>query len=935
MTNEIVVAHLNVRSLLPKIYDVHQLLITHNIDILCISETWLSESIPDDIVALEGFFLFRNDRDGRAGGVAIFIRNNIQCQRFNYVANSYEQIWVESTVRHVKYIFGCVYKPPSTLNSTFIDEFESQLIECSFRADHLYCAGDININMLDVLQNDSRKLNSLFVSLNLTQLIVDPTRVTETSATLLDIILVSTPLLIRDSGVINSEISDHDMVYCRSEFSHRPNSTSYTYRDFSSFNNDSFLRDLCTIPFNAIFNMNLNEKINFFNAAVIDLFNFHSPVKTVRLTKKRMPWITDNIKLMQRLRDNAKARFRRTKSLIHWNYYKQLRNFTTLAVRNEKKAYFDHLQGGRSGRCLWRELSRLHITRTKSRNIPLNLSNVDLINDAFINSVPTVADDPVILADRERDIDHYLNSTFDGIGSNFSFSFVDSQTVLRYIYSIRTGAVGIDGVGVNMLKLTLPHTLPYITHIINCCFETSVYPQRWKSAIVLPLPKVSSPVRYDELRPISILPILSKVLERAMYDQFSTHLTSFGIIPSCQSGFRRGHSCETALLRLTDDIICATDQNKLTAVVLLDYSKAFDVVNHQMLLSILHFVGCSQSAIKMFKSFLLNRSQCVRLAGKCSTSIPIHRGVPQGSILGPLLFSIYTSRLPSSVEHCQLQMYADDAQIYLSFPVTEIDEAMSRIELDLDKILRFSLGHALTLNIAKTKAVLFGASGAIALHADRLNIRVNNQLIPFSSSVKNLGLIVDNSFRYKDYISKIIGRAYSNLKILYSFRQIFSIRLKKTLCETMVLSLFNYCASVFGFSLDAVDTRRVQVVQNSCMRYIFGIRKYDHISHKLHDLRWLNMRNRFLLHSLNLYHKVLMEKSPPYLLDKITYRTDIHNINIRHADLITPPVHKTSLFERGFSFNIYWHYNRLPNRLKVMNVRQFRCAAYTYLFSTQ
>lgn len=935
MINKIVIAHLNVRSLLPKIYDVHQLIISHNIDILCVSETWLSESVADDLVALDGFVLFRCDRDGRAGGVAIYVRSDIRCQRIDYVATSYEQIWVKSTVRHAKYIFGCVYKPPSTLNSTFLDEFESQLVECGLAADHLYCAGDININMLDVLQSDCRRLNSLFLSLNLTQLIVEPTRTTGTSVSLLDIILVSTPLLIAGSGVINSEISDHDLVYCRSEFPRCPSPTFYTYRDFSSFNKDSFLRDLRVAPFNAIFNMNLNEKIDFFKTVVVNLFNAHSPVKTVRLTKKKMPWITDNIKLMQRLRDKAKARFRRTKSIVHWNYYKQLRNFTTVAIRNEKRAYFEYLRRERNSRCLWRELSRLHVTRARGRNIPPDLSNVDLINDAFVNCVPSVVDDPVVLADRQRDIDHYLDSTYNGIGSIFSFSLIDSHTVLRYILSIRSVAVGIDGISINMLKLILPYALPYITHIINCCLEMNIYPQAWRSAIVLPLPKVSSPTRYDEIRPISILPALSKVLERAMYDQFSAHLTRFGIVPSCQSGFRSGHSCETALLRLTDDILCATDQGKLTAAVLLDYSKAFDAVHHPMLLSVLHFMGCSRSAIDMFGSFLSDRSQCVRMAGRCSTSIPVHRGVPQGSILGPLLFSIYTCRLPCVVEHCQLQMYADDVQIYLSFPVTEMDAAIRRIELDLDSISRFSVSHTLSLNVGKTKAVLFGGSGMVASHANRLSIRVNNQLISFSSSVKNLGLIIDNSFRYRDYISRVIGRAYNNLKILYAYRQIFSIKLKKALCETMVLSLFNYCAPVYGFSLDAVDVRRVQVVQNSCMRYIFGIRKYDRISHKLRDLRWLNMRNRVIMRSLNLFHRILIDRSPPYLLNKITYRTDVHNINLRRTDLITAPVHRTSLFERGFSFNIYWHYNRLPYNLKLMNVCQFRCAVYNYLFTAQ
>ena len=226
---------------------------------------------------------------------------------------------------------------------------------------------------------------------------------------------------------------------------------------------------------------------------------------------------------------------------------------------------------------------------------------------------------------------------------------------------------GIDGISLEMIKLCMPSLLLPITHIVNLCLEVGYFPAIWKEALVCPLPKIPNPKAYSDLRPISLLPFLSKVLERIVYQQVFEYICINSILPFYQSGFRKGHSTATALLKICNDILKARDVKKLTALILLDFSKAFDTINHELLCCKLKYFGFDGISVSFFQSFLSNRSQIVQLNNNRSVSKSLINGVPQGSILGPLLFIIYTSDLAKSLLHSQCHFYADDTQVYSSF----------------------------------------------------------------------------------------------------------------------------------------------------------------------------------------------------------------------------------------------------------------------------
>lgn len=608
-----------------------------------------------------------------------------------------------------------------------------------------------------------------------------------------------------------------------------------------------------------------------------------------------------------------------------------MKNFTTNAIRNEKKAYLNHKISVGNSKTLWKELDNLSIySKKKKGDIPSDIGNADDINKFFINSVRNLSNTNV------QDMINFYSQHFkSSFGDKLVFTAVNEIDILSIINSITSDALGSDKINITMLKYCCPYILPFITHIMNVCIINNVFPDCWKTSHVTPLPKIDSPEQLKDLRPISILPPLSKVLEKIVSSQIRKHLQIYNILPAYQSGFRPNHSCTTALAHITDEIIKSTDDNKLTALILLDYSKAFDCINHKILYSICSYIGLSTNSITFLTNYLTNRKQIVKFNNQLSNALILDRGVPQGSILGPLLFSIYTSNLHICLTQCSVHCYADDTQLFYSFKPEDIYIANTIINNDIHNLAEASHEHNLIINPSKTVLMLFGKSKVRNHYKNLINIKIDDTPLECVNEAKNLGLLMDTELRFKKHINNCIKKAMANLKKIYSSKDLLTKKTKQLLCDTLVLSHFSYCDAVYGPCLDVATSRRIQLVQNACTRLICGVRKREHISHKIKEIKWLNMSNRRALHASVLYHKIVTTHVPPYLYNKIRFRTDVHNINIRRKSIITPPSHRTTLFQRSFRFNIYKTYNAISADFKLKSILAFKYSMRKAMLETQ
>ncbi|KAM3961990.1 uncharacterized protein ACR2FA_003881 [Aphomia sociella] len=305
-----------------------------------------------------------------------------------------------------------------------------------------------------------------------------------------------------------------------------------------------------------------------------------------------------------------------------------------------------------------------------------------------------------------------------------------------------------------MVTLTLKHVLPLITHIINFSLLSGEFPEVWLSAFVLPIPKVPSPNILNDFRPISILPFLSKILEAVVHKQLSDFVFKNKLVSPFQSGFRPGHSTATALLRITEDVREGMENSKLTILVLIDFSNAFNTVDHDILLALLSYLGISSPAIDWFATYLRGRRQAVRIDQNLSDWYDLDAGVPQGGILSPLLFSLFINFITKALK-CSYHLYADDLQLYHLTDVDGFVEATDELNSGLSHIFNWASRFGVSVNPDKCHAIILGSSQQLS----KLNlisvppIVVNNRPIPYESQVKDLGLIFDNSLSWVAFIA--------------------------------------------------------------------------------------------------------------------------------------------------------------------------------------
>lgn len=377
----------------------------------------------------------------------------------------------------------------------------------------------------------------------------------------------------------------------------------------------------------------------------------------------------------------------------------------------------------------------------------------------------------------------------------------------RIITSLRNDcSTGYDQIPVKFLKPVADNITSPIVHIINNSIDQQIFPDSWKTARVCPIPKVDNPLHLKNYRPISILPVLSKVYEKVILHQLNEYIERTAIYNNTQSGFRKGHSTTTILLKFRDEIQKSLNRNEVTAAVLIDYSKAFDTIDHRILLQKLAALNFDKSTIKILSSYLANRKQFVQIDDKTSFHFPICFGVPQGSILGPVLFNIYVTELPTNIQSESIQ-YADDTTIHRSCKVDDIFRTTQSLESDIQSPSQWSVENSLVFNSDKLKAIIFSSSRMKQTKEKSYLIRSRGRSIPQEQSAKLLGVKFNQHLAWTEQVNSVLKSAYGTLRALKNFKRFTPYKVRKSLAEALILSILNYGNVVYGQSPIYLQTR--------------------------------------------------------------------------------------------------------------------------------
>ncbi len=492
------------------------------------------------------------------------------------------------------------------------------------------------------------------------------------------------------------------------------------------------------------------------------------------------------------------------------------------------------------------------------------------------------------------------------IHSFTSFSPLSEAEVSKHILSSHPTTCQLDPIPSHLLQAISPAVVHALTHIINTSLHTGVFPSAFKQARITPLLKkpTLNPTLLGNYRPVSLLPLIAKTLEQVVFNQVSAFLTQNNLLDSNQSGFRSGHSTETALLSVVEALRLARAASKSSLLILLDLSTAFDTVNHQILLSTLLRKGISGTALQWFESYLSDRSFKVSWRGEVSKSQHLATGVPQGSVLGPLLFSVYMASLGSVIQkhgfsyHC----YADDTQLYLSFHPDDPTIA-TRISACLIDISCWMKDHHLQLNIAKTELLVVSANPS--LHHN-FTFQLGSSTITSSKTARNLGVVIDDMLNFSDHIAKTARSCRFALYNTRKIRPFLSEHPTQLLVQALVLSRLDYCNALLA-GLPANSIKPLQLIQNAAARLIFNEPKRTHVTPLFINLHWLPIAARIQFKALMFAYKTTSGSAPLYLMPSRSLRS------ASERRIIVPSQRGTTSLSQIFSLTVPTWWNDLPN----------------------
>lgn len=907
-----------------------------SVDIMALNETWLRRGEESRAPLPAGYRLRHIPRPpsvrARGGGVGFYVRNGIYARQIKppQVSSVVEQMWLSITVNGTRFAIGTAYRPPWLSVDTFLDALTETVSSFSIY-DHIILVGDFNINLLANDPN-TKKLTSFLQYSNLDQYVTLPTHFTGHSETLIDLLCSSMKILnvcvdyIPDLG--NHAFITGDMRV------NKPKSPPkwILYRPLKDIVLNEFNAHVNAIPWERLLDESVDVSILSFNAYILHVFDSHAPFTRSLIKHQSYPWITPTIKEMMKLRDEAHTKSRTTKLEAHAKYYKELKVIVSRALHAEKTAYFQQTVNNNlmNSKEMWKAIKTNVVDFNKKQtSLPSNINDPALVNRHFLD-VPGHNNVPI------SDLTYFEYHRF--CPASFALSTVDEVTILKIITNITSNAQGVDGITRDMILLTLPRTLGVITAIVNRSIQSETFPKIWKEALVKPIPKTSHPNDLNDLRPISILPFMSKIIEKVVCQQLTLFLNTNFILPQKQSGFRSGHSTATALLDVLDDILAEEDKGRGTVLCLLDFSRAFDAINHSLLLSKLAFYGFNPNTIRWFSSYLSGRLQRVEICGDAgiksvSVALPVHRGVPQGSILGPILFILYSADLTKCIKNCKYHIYADDLQVYLSCRPDETLMTADKINEDLERISNWAHRNCLVLNPSKSKFLVLGSAAQVSkISASHPMIEIGNAAIRQVSEARNLGVLIDGSMRFHDHVVETVKNCFYRLKVMYRVREYLDVNTRVRLCEALILSKLNYADTVIGECLFGYTKKLIQRVQNACARFTFTIPRRAHVTPFLNRGNLANMQSRRTLHFATLLFGVVQTGSPSYLFDKLVFS----NRQPRSGSRLKCPRHGTAAFRGSFRYSATKCWNNIPPPLRLCRtVGSFKINYKRYLMNVQ
>lgn len=612
-----------------------------------------------------------------------------------------------------------------------------------------------------------------------------------------------------------------------------------------------------------------STKAEFLTSELKPLLQHHAPERTLVVRDKQTPWITEEIKRAIEIRNLAYTLYSRNPNRIRgdnqWLDYTMKRDRANSLIYTAKKRYAEmHFNHTLPAKKLWSNLRREGVHNNPKKGTPAENINPDELNVFFSEGHRQLQNGTRF--DTLTEPPH--RTAVDRGEPRFDFRHTNVEEICHKIYEIDTNATGSDGISISFIKLLCPYILPTLCHLFNSIIDSKSFPPCWKKAIITPIPKVCNPTQLKDFRPISVLPAISKILEKILLGQITEHINNptSPLLARFQSGYRKGYSTTTALGKVVHDIYDGFSRNHCTVMVLVDFSLAFNCVNHRILKAKLRDeFRFSQAACSLISSFLERRRQSVRMHDGMSEERDVVDGTPQGSCLSALLFSMYINSLPSSLT-CSHHLYADDLQIYISGPASDIGALVQSINEDLEAINNWASINRLSPNPKKTQAIIFSKAGTVT---PTTAITFCGEIVPLSTNVTNLGLQLDNNLSWTHQVNDVVRKTYNILRTFRRFAPVLSLPTRKKLVQAVIVPVFTYADVVYYPGLAASLKEQLHRCYKSAVRFVFNLRRRDSTAAVRNSILGHDLPFNYQLRICAFMRQAYYNEQPEYILQHL------------------------------------------------------------------
>lgn len=879
-------------------------------ELVLLTEHWLRPLEPCDIPDYYIVSKFCRQNTTGYGGTIILINKHFSNNFYLQDIKRYDHLTVEGIFEFsiafnekINIYIVCVYRPPNGVVTEFLTNLEL-LLTLLPKDSKIILSGDLNINYEATNSPSTHALRNLLTSFGIKMLVKEPTRTTDSSATTIDYFCANFMEDEIKCRVTNVNFSDHDSVVaeCPILVNFTTKIPKKMGRIYSRKNFDKFKRSCFEIDWNIT--LRSGDPVQEFHSLLKGSFDKSFPVCRMRQKNKKQLWISKGIRVSAKNLRCLCYLKKFTDNLNFIEYVNRYRSTYRRLIKAAKSLYYNNRireAKNKSKEC-WNIVNDLR-GKNSTQNKPIDM-DPNIINDYFC----TIAESLAAGLQSETDPIDYLKDTF--IADDFLLlptDIAEIRVVLRDIKN-RNGA-GIDDIPLSLFLNLDDRTLNVLAQAINKNFSTGNFPECLKTSIVVPLHKSGTHDNPANFRPISLLPTLSKIIEKIVKKRMLQFLNKHKILSKFQFGFQEGRGTNDAVFSFLEELYFKLNNQEYAAAVFCDFSKAFDCVNHELLLKKLHMYGFRGSVLRFFGSYLGWRKQMVRSGCRTSDPKPINQGVPQGSVLGPILFLLYINDLIKTNIQGLFTIFADDTTVLWHHKDTEVLKQI--ISEDMGKIKEWCNSNFLCFNIEKTKVLSFKLSIS--------DIPLGDKVIKSTNTTKFLGIYIDDRLKFGDHITNLNRKLASGC---YAVRQTVSalgFRMAKTTYFALIESFLRYGVAFWGCcSTTLLDS--VFVLQKRAIRYLCEADVREHC------------KPLFLKHQILTLTCIFILETVCLIFEKFRNVVYAPSYNFRNQEIIPLPIPRSSLTKQSLIYDSIKIFNKLPSDCKRLhNIQTFRIAVKALL----